>query len=54
MAYVMNGPRQRDYSPAPAGYLASIADGYRDFDFEDLAPLRAAQADPITLARRDG
>ena len=32
----------------------ALSDGYRDFDFEVLAPLRAAQADPITLARRDG
>ena len=52
MAYVMNGPRQRDYGPASDGYLASIADGYRDFGFDDLSPLRAAQAEAITLARR--
>ncbi len=52
MAYVMNGPRQRDYGPASDGYLASIADGYRDFGFEDLAPLRAAQAEAISVSRR--
>ena len=52
MAYVMNGPRQRDYGPASDGYLASIADGYRDFGFDDLSPLRAAQADAITIAHR--
>jgi hypothetical protein len=52
MAYVMNGPRQRDYGPASDGYLAAIADGYRDFGFDDLSPLRAAQADAITIARR--
>ena len=52
MAYVMSGPRQRDYGPASDGYLASIADGYRDFGFDDLAPLRAAQAEAVTIARR--
>ena len=52
MAYVMNGPRQRDYGPASDGYLASIADGYRDFGFDDLSPLREAQADAISLVRR--
>ncbi len=52
MAYVMNGPRQRDYGPASDIYLASIADGYRDFGFDDLSPLRAAQVEAITLARR--
>ena len=52
MAYVMNGPRQRDYGPASDIYLASIADGYRDFGFEDLTPLRAAQVEAITIARR--
>jgi hypothetical protein len=49
---VMNGPRRRDHGPASDGYLASIADGYRDFGFDDLAPLRAAQVEAITLARR--
>lgn len=43
MAYVMSGPRQRDYAPAYDGYLRSIAEGYREFGFDDLAPLRAAQ-----------
>ena len=52
MAYVMSGPRQRDYGPASNGYLASIADGYRDFGFDDLAPLRAAQVDAISAMRR--
>ena len=52
MAYVMNGPRRRDHGPASDGYLAAIADGYRDFGFDDLAPLRAAQVEAITLARR--
>jgi choline dehydrogenase-like flavoprotein len=33
-------------------YLASIADGYRDFGFDDLSPLREAQAEAITIARR--
>jgi hypothetical protein len=51
MAYVMNGPRQRDYGPASDGYLAAIADGYRDFGFDDLSPLRAAQAKAISIAR---
>jgi hypothetical protein len=52
MAYVMNGPCQRDYGPASDGYLASIADGYRDFGFDDLSPLRQAQVEAITIARR--
>jgi hypothetical protein len=52
MAYVMNGPRQRDFCPASDGYLAAIADGYRDFGFDDLSPLRAAQLEAITIARR--
>jgi hypothetical protein len=52
MAYVMNGPRQRDYGPASDGYLAAIADGYRDFGFDDLSPLREAQTDAISLAKR--
>ena len=52
MAYVMNGPRQRDYGPALDGYLASIADGYRDFGFDNLSPLREAQVEAITIARR--
>ena len=52
MAYLMNGPRQRDYGPASDGYLASIADGYRDFGFDDLAPLRAAQVDAISVVGR--
>jgi hypothetical protein len=52
MAYVMNGPRQRDYGPASDGYLAAIAEGYREFGFEELAPLRAAQVEAITMARR--
>lgn len=52
MAYVMNGPRQRDYGPASDGYLASIADGYRDFGFEDLTPLRAAQVEAVRVVGR--
>jgi hypothetical protein len=52
MAYVMNGPRRRDHGPAHDGYLAAIADGYRDFGFDDLAPLRAAQVEAITIAKR--
>lgn len=52
MAYVMSGPRERDYGPASDGYLASIADGYRDFGFDDLAPLRAAQVEAISAMRR--
>jgi hypothetical protein len=52
MAYVMNGPRQRDYGPASDGYLASIADGYRDFGFDNLSPLREAQVEAISAARR--
>ena len=52
MAYVMNGPRQRDYAPASDLYLASITDGYRDFGFDDLSPLREAQAEALTIARR--
>jgi hypothetical protein len=52
MAYLMNGPCQRDYGPAADGYLASIADGYRDFGFDDLSPLRAAQVEAIAIARR--
>lgn len=51
MVYVMNGPRQRDYGPASDGYLASIADGYRDFGFDDLSPLREAQVQTISAAR---
>ncbi len=35
---------------APVG--AAIADGYRDLGFDDLSPLRAAQAEAITIARR--
>jgi hypothetical protein len=50
MAYVMNGPRQ--FCPASDPYLASIADGYRDFGFDDLLPLRAAQVEAISFVRR--
>ncbi len=52
MAYLMNGPRRRDRGPASDGYLAAIADGYRDFGFDDLAPLRAAQVEAISLSKR--
>jgi hypothetical protein len=48
----MNGPRQRDYGPAADGYLASIADGYRDFGFDDLSSLHAAQVEAISAIRR--
>lgn len=52
MAYVMNGPRQRDRGPASDGYLAAIADGYRDFGFDDLSPLREAQHAALSHANR--
>ena len=52
MAYVTNGPRQRGSCPASDGHRASIADGYRDFSFKDLLPLRAAQVEAIIIARR--
>ena len=41
-----------DLAKASDGYLAAIADGYRDFGFDDLAPLRTAQVEAISLARR--
>jgi hypothetical protein len=43
---------QRACGPASGGYLAAIAEGYRDFGFDDLAPLHEAQVEAITVARR--
>ena len=43
MLYRMNNPQARAVAPSSEAYLWAIAEGYRDFGFDDLTPLLKAQ-----------
>lgn len=43
MLYRMAAPETRGVAPLSEAYLWAIAEGYRDFGFEDLTPLLRAQ-----------
>ena len=44
MLYRMSNPEaRRMVAPSSQAYLWAIAEGYRDFGFEDLTPLLRAQ-----------
>ena len=43
MLYRMSNPEARVVAPSSESYLWAVAEGYRDFGFENLAPLLRAQ-----------
>jgi hypothetical protein len=43
MLYRMSNPEARAVGPSSEPYLWGIAEGYRDFGFDDLTPLLKAQ-----------
>jgi hypothetical protein len=43
MLYRMSSPKARAVAPSSEAYLWAVAEGYRDFGFEDLTPLLKAQ-----------
>jgi len=43
MLYRMSNPEVRTVAPSSEPYLWAIAEGYRDFGFDDLTPLLKAQ-----------
>jgi hypothetical protein len=43
MLYRMSNPEARAVAPSSEAYLWAVAEGYRDFGFEDLTPLLKAQ-----------
>jgi hypothetical protein len=43
MLYRMCNPEARAVAPSSEAYLWAVAEGYRDFGFEDLTPLLKAQ-----------
>ena len=43
MLYRLSNPEARTIAPSSEPYLWAIAEGYRDFGFDDLTPLLRAQ-----------
>jgi hypothetical protein len=43
MLYRMSNPEMRAVTPSLEAYLWAVAEGYRDFGFDDLTPLLKAQ-----------
>ena len=43
MLYRMSISETRSMAPSSEAYLWSVAEGYRDFGFDDLTPLLKAQ-----------
>jgi hypothetical protein len=45
MLYRMSNPEARAVAPSSEVYLWAVAEGYRDFGFDDLTPLLKAQGE---------